>query len=167
MTLHDHLVTMAKYHYWAYTELFKSTDALSKEEYTKNIGLFFKSVHGTLNHLCLVDRLWYGRYIETPIQVTGLDQELFSDYDSLKKSLLLQAQHWIEFVSNINAAQIDSTLNYKNIKGLSKSMPYTLCAFHVFNHGTHHRGQITAALTQLQKPSPEIDLLDYLMGDKR
>ncbi len=37
-----------------------------------------------------------------------------------------------------------------------------LALAHVFNHGTHHRGQITAALTALGQPSPELDLVYFL-----
>jgi uncharacterized damage-inducible protein DinB len=34
---------------------------------------------------------------------------------------------------------------------------------HVFNHGTHHRGQITAAMTILGHKCPELDLFYMLL----
>ena len=37
---------------------------------------------------------------------------------------------------------------------------------HVFNHGTHHRGQITAALTALGQPCPELDLVYFLQAEQ-
>jgi uncharacterized damage-inducible protein DinB len=45
------------------------------------------------------------------------------------------------------------------------SLPFAAALNHVFNHGAHHRGQITAALTMLGQPCPELDLVRMLQKD--
>jgi len=38
---------LANYHRWAYRALYQTVDQLPDERYRKDIGLFFKSIHGT------------------------------------------------------------------------------------------------------------------------
>jgi len=66
-----HFKMMADYHLWAYQRLHQSLEPLSDDEYHRACGLFFKSVHGTLNHLLLGDRVWHGRPVHQPLYIDG------------------------------------------------------------------------------------------------
>ena len=57
------------------------------------------------------------------------------------------------------------TLDYTTMRGTAASLPFALTLAHVFNHSTHHRGQITAALTALNQPCPELDLVYFLQSE--
>ena len=60
----SHLRVMARYHRWASARLLSDHVAgLSDAEYFGAAGqcLFFRSVHGTLAHMALADRLWLAR----------------------------------------------------------------------------------------------------------
>ena len=50
-------------------------------------------------------------------------------------------------------------LTYTSTEGVPRTVPFTPTLTHVFNHGTHHRGQITAAITAMGHDAPELDLL--------
>ena len=63
------------------------------------------------------------------------------------------------------AQRWDGVLSYTTMRGTSATLPFAATLAHVFNHGTHHRGQITAALTRLSLPCPELDLV-YLLQEE-
>ena len=154
-------IMLSKYHYWAYQQLYSIVDQLDDEAYYKDQGLFFKSIHGTLNHLLLVDRLWYARFNHQPFKVNSLGQELIATRKELSQALLVQANLWTEFVSKLSAGLMPATLTYHDTKGIFKVADYQQALCHVFNHGTHHRGQISTVLTQLGRPAPEMDFIYY------
>jgi len=82
MGLVAHLKMMADYHQWAHQKLVQHIEALSDDEYRRDCGLYFKSVHGTLNHLLVGDRLWHGRVVNEPVEIPGLDHELYKKLGS-------------------------------------------------------------------------------------
>eukprot|EP00029_Vermamoeba_vermiformis_P011620 TRINITY_DN6445_c0_g1_i1.p1 TRINITY_DN6445_c0_g1~~TRINITY_DN6445_c0_g1_i1.p1 ORF type:complete len:180 (-),score=19.88 TRINITY_DN6445_c0_g1_i1:163-672(-) len=157
-----HFIRMAEYHKWAYERLFEATNKVKDADYRKEIGLFFKSIHGTFNHLLLVDRLWYGRVTQNQIKMTGLDQVVLDDWEEIKKEILIGADKWIELVKGLNEEKLKAEFTYTDSHGFQLQRELGPVLDHVFNHGTHHRGQITAALTSLGYESPSIDLLYFL-----
>ena len=153
---------LALYHKWAYEKLNASITEISDSDYRKNCGLFFGSMHGTLNHLCVADTLWYNRFAHMPNSL-NLEDELYTDRAALIEALLKRADLWIHFLStHFPKDHPPKTLSYRNTKGLDITVPYLQALAHVFNHGTHHRGQISAVVTQLGFKAPEMDLYYYL-----
>src|SRR5439155_565732 len=75
--------TMARYNGWMNERLYECCARLSDAERKKDAGAFFKSIHGTLNHLLLGDRVWMGRFLGRPFAVTSLAQELYADFARL------------------------------------------------------------------------------------
>ena len=74
---------------------------------------------------------------------------------------------WQPLIDGWPVTRFEGTLDYTTTKGLAASLPFAATLAHVFNHGTHHRGQITAALTALGQPGPELDwvyLLQQVQG---
>jgi uncharacterized damage-inducible protein DinB len=59
----NHFSFLARYNVWATKRLLKACEPLSDEQYRRDVGLFFKSIHGTLNHLLVGEHLlWYPRF---------------------------------------------------------------------------------------------------------
>ncbi|MHB8454464.1 MAG: DinB family protein [Acidiferrobacterales bacterium] len=73
------------------------------------------------------------------------------------------AQRWISFIDTIDVQAYDSVLGYLDSRGHTRKVPFSPTLSHVFNHGMHHRGQISAAMTRLGLPAPELDLIYYLI----
>ncbi|PIQ42462.1 MAG: damage-inducible protein DinB [Gammaproteobacteria bacterium CG11_big_fil_rev_8_21_14_0_20_46_22] len=155
------LDSLANYHRWGYQVLYQTIDQLLDESYRKDMGLFFKSIHGTLNHLLLVDKLWLSRFVGNIIKVDRLDQELISDRRQLKAEIDNQAIQWIDFIKILDLTALPEKLDYMNTKDIQSTVSYAKALYHVFNHGTHHRGQISAALTQLGYEAPVMDLIYF------
>lgn len=75
------------------------------------------------------------------------------------------AARWLPLIASWPAERFDGTLAYTTMRGTPATLPFAATLAHVFNHGTHHRGQITAALTALGLPCPELDLV-YLLQEE-
>jgi uncharacterized damage-inducible protein DinB len=76
------------------------------------------------------------------------------------------AANWSYLMANLPAERFDSQLDYQTSKGVPQSLPFAATLAHVFNHATHHRGQITAALTALGQPCPELDMVYFLQTEQ-
>ena len=161
MNARDHFLMLARYHVWATDRLLDRHIAkLSDDEYRRDVGLFFKSVHGTLNHLLLAEHgLWFQRFARGESPKRKLNEEVHTDRGALHAALKQAVRDWPPAIESWDDARFDGTLRYTSTEGVARSVPFTPTLTHVFNHGTHHRGQITAALTGLGHESPELDLL--------
>jgi uncharacterized damage-inducible protein DinB len=170
MTLHAHLLTLARYHAWATRRLLDEHIApLPEADYRRDCGLFFRSIHGTLNHLLVGEHLlWFSRLAQgvSPSGI-ALDQEAEPDRALLAQRLLASALAWAPFIDALPEHRLAGTFHYTNSKGVPVTTPYAATLAHVFNHATHHRGQITAALTMMGHASPELDLIYMLQAERR
>ena len=177
MNPHTHFTLLARYHAWALRELFEHVDALPEAEYRRACGLYFKSVHGTLNHLLVAEHeAWYPRFahrVSNPVALDtpgvskpiALDAELEADRVRLRERLFDAASRWPPLIASWDAARFDGRLDYTTTRGVAQSMPFAATLAHVFNHGTHHRGQITAAVTAMGHACPELDLVRMLQAE--
>ncbi|MGE3849619.1 MAG: DinB family protein [Gammaproteobacteria bacterium] len=156
------MLMLARYHAWATEVLFGVVRILDDARYRANVGLFFRSVHGTLNHLLVADQVWYGRCIDAPFTVAGLDTEFETERGALACALRAATERWATWLDTLDDARLASTLVYRNMSGAAFEQPLSSVLLHVFNHATHHRGQISAALTQAGLAAPEMDLVWYL-----
>jgi uncharacterized damage-inducible protein DinB len=161
MNARDHFLMLARYDVWATDRLLdRHVAKLSDDEYRRDVGLFFKSVHGTLNHLLLAERcLWFERFVNGVSPKRKLNEEVHADRAALLAALKQAVREWIPAIESWDAARFDGTLAYTSTDGVARTVPFASALTHVFNHGTHHRGQITAALTALGHDAPELDLL--------
>ncbi len=159
MDARAHFITLARYDGWATRRLFETVDALSEADYRRDVGLYFKSVHGTLNHLLLTGALlWYPRFADGSSPSLQLDAQVEPDRAALRARLIEAAPRWEALIPTWSDARYAGRLDYVSTRGDARSMPFALALTHVFNHATHHRGQVTAALTMLGQPCPELDL---------
>lgn len=157
----DHFLMLARYNIWATERLLtRHVQPLPEAHYLRDAGLFFKSIHGTLNHLLVAEHeLWFARFAEGRSPKRALDEQIEPDRERLGARLVEGAQRWLALVASWDDSRFDGQLDYTTTKGVAMSTPFAATLTHVFNHGTHHRGQITAALTAMGYPCPELDLL--------
>lgn len=160
-----HFSQLARYNAWATARLLDAVRAVEEADYRRDMGLFFKSIHGTLNHLLVAEHhLWYPRFAEGASPRVVLDAELEPDRARLDARLREGAARWERLVAAVPAERWDGALDYTTMRGDAASLPLAATLAHVFNHGTHHRGQITAALTALGQPCPALDFVYYLQN---
>ena len=166
MQQREYFATLGRYHVWADRRLLDSLTPLGDRDYHADQGLFFRSIHRTLNHLLLVDLLWHGRLTGKPFAVSGLDQELVKERDRLAEELLRQAAVLRDLVTDLDESRFDRVNAYVDTEGKRREFSLALQLAHAFNHATHHRGQVTAVITRLGHEIPVLDLPVFLTEER-
>jgi uncharacterized damage-inducible protein DinB len=148
------LAASARYNRWMNDKLYALAATLGDEARKRDVGAFFKSIHGTFNHLLVADRVWLARFngVSAPNDfmapsIRSLDQELYADFDELRRERALTDAELSAWVSGLTAEQLAAPLVYLR-RGQRLESPLWWAVAHVFNHQTHHRGQVTALFTQ-------------------
>ena len=166
-TWHSHFHMQARYHVWATHRLLEAVSRVSDSDYRHDVGLFFKSIHGTLNHMLVAEHLlWYPRFAKGASPVLALDTEVEPHRERLAQALKGGSANWTPLIASWSAERFDGQLDYRTSKGDLLSLPFAATLAHVFNHATHHRGQITAALTAMGQPCPELDMVYFLLAEQ-
>jgi len=151
---------MGSYNRWMNERLYDVCARLTDGQRKKNCGAFFKSLHGTLNHLLLGDKIWLGRFLGGPVQVRGLDEELHSDFDALRRDRAETDEVIVRWANSLTDAALAGELRYTSIVNPApRRYEMWLAVAHFFNHQTHHRGQVTTLLSQLGQDVGVTDLI--------
>ncbi|WP_374579150.1 DinB family protein [Phenylobacterium sp.] len=167
VSVKDQLALMARYHGWATTRLLASIEPMPEEAYRGPCGVFFQSVHGTLNHLLLTDsEIWYPRFTGGRTEIIELDAEIENDRVKLSSRLIAATSRWSEYVDNLSDAALAADLRFTMTTGQARTLPMPAALLHVFNHATHHRGQITAAISMLGFGCQPLDLPHLIFAEQ-
>jgi len=158
-----HFVMMASYNAWANARLFRMAGALPDELYRRDVGAYFKSLHGTLNHLLTADRIWMCRLTGAGDHPDKLNAILFDDLSSLHAARLGEDRRIFDFVQGLAEPAFEEMWDYRTLNGTPQRHSRREILAHLFNHETHHRGQAHAILTVLGVTEPDpLDLLIML-----
>jgi uncharacterized damage-inducible protein DinB len=157
-----YFLTLAKYNAWANTRLYDACAELPEAEYMKPRSAFFGSIHGTLNHLLVGDRVWLARIERKPPLKVTLDQILYGDLVALRVARQAEDEHLVNVIGDISPRALDQRLAYANMAGERQTTVLRFVLGHLFNHQTHHRGQVHDLLMQTAVKPPPLDLIYYL-----
>jgi uncharacterized damage-inducible protein DinB len=160
-----HFKQAAAYNLWANARLYEAALSLDPAAYRRDVGAFFKSMHGTLNHLLLADRIWLKRLTGQGEHPNQLNAILFEDRLALALARAEEDDRLVGYVAGLDAAAIDGQHSYVTTAGKAFSQRRGDILAHLFNHQTHHRGQAHAILSICtgQEP-PSLDLLMMQRG---
>jgi len=191
---------LARFNLWANSALVQCIHKkINDDQLGADAGLYFRSIHGTLNHMVAADALWQHRVDNGLRKLHGLEvdlkpasvntpagpfpiaplwsgtsaqwEQLFPDGREVLSRLLAGSQKWVELVGTIEGEKdLNAPLVYHDTSGKETRLPDLVGALtHAFNHGTHHRGQISAAVTSLAGPGavPVMDMLYFLLAPTR
>ncbi|MCB1624630.1 MAG: damage-inducible protein DinB [Pseudomonadales bacterium] len=154
-----HFAMMAQYNGWANARLYRMAGALSDELYRRNVGAYFKSMHGTLNHLLTADRIWMRRLTGTGDHAEALDAITCDDLASLAVARRQEDERIIRYVAGLADSSFERMLDYRTLSGTPQTQKRGEILAHLFNHQTHHRGQAHGILTILGVDPQPLDLL--------
>ncbi len=149
---------LARYNTLANRGLYETCACLGDAERKEDRPAFFGSIHGTLNHIIIGDRLWLARFGGEEVPSTNLDAVLYEDFDELRGARVSEDERIKVFAFGLNEELLGGTIRYANNEGKIYIDPVDLLVAHLFNHQTHHRGQIHDMLTQTEVPPPVLDL---------
>jgi uncharacterized damage-inducible protein DinB len=158
--LKAHFDQLAAYNRWANRRIYDDAATLPDEVRKRGAGLFFGSVHGTLNHLLVADYIWMRRFTGDGPVPERLNEILHNDFDELRAAREREDQRILAFVTGLEA--YDQELVYQNSSGKTFHQQIGPALTHFFNHQAHHRGQVHAGLTiaGIREPN-SLDLLAF------
>lgn len=159
MDLASHYRMLARYNRLANERLYEKCAQLDGDEYRKQRPGSFGSIHGLLNHLLLGDRIWMGRF-ESPDHSTTprLGAILYDDFAELRSARAAEDARIESFFACLDPEFFALHLHYTNSQGADYADSTAIAAAHMFNHQTHHRGQVHLMLSQTSVSPPSLDL---------
>jgi uncharacterized damage-inducible protein DinB len=159
MTLRELAVAFAAYNRWMNEKIYACAAQLTDEQRKRDLGAFFGSLHGTLNHLLLGDRNWMQRFHGQPVTATSLREELHRDFESLWTARRQMDDAIDAWAATLTETFADTPFRFRGVGApQDHTVPGWAAAMHLFNHQTHHRGQATTLLKQLGQDPGVTDL---------
>src|SRR5204863_6380906 len=152
---------LARYNRWQNENLYGVADGLSDAERKHARGAFFGSIHATLNHLLWADRIWMSRLAGMPRPPGGIPESvaLCSSWSELRSERAAFDAAMVAWAEALDAAALEGELTwYSGAINAQVSKPRWLLVTHMFNHQTHHRGQVHCMLTQAGGRPSDTDL---------
>ena len=161
----NNIALMARFNAWANDRLYGCVAGISDQAYREDRKAYFGSIHTTLNHLLVVDRLWTCRLKETDHGIKSLEQILYDDFESLRAARKTEDQALVDLVDGLSEEELQSPVTYRRMIG---DGAHTTRRDHIlitlYNHQTHHRGQVHAMLTPQGIDPPPLDVI-YLLEE--
>jgi uncharacterized damage-inducible protein DinB len=155
----------AAYNRWANARLYEAAFLLGEADYRRDVRAFFKSMHGTLNHLLLTDRLWLKRLTGEGEHPTQLNAIIYEDRRALALARAGEDDRIVRYVAALDDAMLDGFQKYATASGKEFEQKRRDILAHLFNHQTHHRGQAHTILSIVTgRAPPSLDLLSMQRG---
>jgi uncharacterized damage-inducible protein DinB len=147
----DYVRLMAAYTSWQNQSIYEAASQLSDDDRRRDRGAFFKSIHGTLNHVLWGDQLWMHRLAGTREPLAAnipSSTGQYPDWEALcaaRKATDKDILHWAE---NLETSALEGELSWHSAAMQAEiGRPRWILVIQLFNHGTHHRGQVHSMLT--------------------
>jgi uncharacterized damage-inducible protein DinB len=154
----------ACYNEWANRRIYEAASRLSDADYRSDGGAFFGSLHGTLNHILVGDRIWMRRFTGSGEHPARLDAILCDAFAELRAARRAEDARITDWIASLSDAAIAGTLRYRTIVNPTTIEQALAPALdHFFNHQTHHRGQAHCLLTGIigNDATPSLDLIVF------
>jgi uncharacterized damage-inducible protein DinB len=158
----DYFAVFAHHNGWANQRLYSACETLSAPEYLRERGSRYGSLHATLNHILVTDRVWIAR-IEGRIPPAFDDNQiLYADFVALKIARVAEDEHLGQLVAGLPETALDLPLHYIDRHGDRFAAPLRFALAHLFDAQSRLRGEVVALLAQAGAPLVSLDLLAFL-----
>ncbi len=155
---------LARYNAWANARLYDAAAKLPEADYRADRGAFFGSLHGTLNHILVGDRIWMQRFTGEGPTYTDLDHRPCGDLASLRAERETEDRRILAYINSLDDDRIAATITYRTVvRPVDITQPLSPALTHFFNHQTHHRGQAHGLVTAIagRAGMPSLDLIIF------
>ncbi len=141
---------MAAYGAWMNGRMLDLCGGLGDAQRKRDMGAFFKSIHGTFDHLVYGDLAWMGRFTGGPMPGKRIGEtfhETWDELDAARRAMDRRIEAW---AAQVTEDWLAATMSYVSVNdGKTRILPRWVLVTHMFNHATHHRGQLTTLVKQL------------------
>ena len=162
MSMKQQFMMMAAYNQWANGRVYDAAAELPADALNRDVGAFFKSMIGTLNHLVVTDRIWMHRFTGDGDAPRRLDSILHTALPALRLLREQEDRRIIDWVADLDDEALAGRFTYvtaTDMRTVSQRLAPALA--HLFNHQTHHRGHAHMILSVLGQEPPSLDLIYF------
>ena len=163
----QHYAAFARYNAWANRRLYDAAAKLSDADYRADRGAFFRSMHGTLNHILTADRVWMHRFTgegPSPTKLDAIDHETLPELRAAREA---EDRRIVTYVDGLTEEKLAGTISYRRVSSPEAFVqPLAPALAHFFNHQTHHRGQAHAMLSGTAVPPPSLDMIAFVREEQ-
>ena len=146
----EHCTTMSAYNGWMNQRLYALCAEMTDADRKLDRGAFFGSIHLTLNHILYGDLAFMSRMTGDPAEVPGIHSELHADFDDLRRARADLDARISDWAASLTQDWLRQDLTFTSkVDNRVRTLPRWVAITHMFNHQTHHRGQITTLLSQM------------------
>ncbi len=157
---------LAEYNAWANRLVYAATAELTHDELHRDTGAFFGSIFATLSHILTADRIWLNRFTGEGPKPLALNERPYDRFEDLRAARVAEDDRLIRFTQTLTPGALEQSFTYSPVSSpeiiTQKLWP---ALTHMFNHQTHHRGQVHAGLTGMGKPSLSLDLIYFVRSE--
>jgi uncharacterized damage-inducible protein DinB len=150
------------YNYWARDRQLERCAQVSQEQFVRPMGSSFSSLRDTVAHLVGAEWIWLERWrgkSPTMKDTQEFAAEKFPTLGAVQERWQTVEAGVREYLARLTEQGLVLPLTYVNVRGETWTYPLWQTLFHVVNHQTYHRGQVTTILRQLGVPAAPIDYL--------
>jgi uncharacterized damage-inducible protein DinB len=148
------------YMLWADRQTLKSVRPVDTEHLTRDAGVSFHSLLGTMAHMLGAQKLWLSRFLGHPDSFV-LGPGDFPDLLSWIKAWEETASGVEAFLAGLTDEQLAVPLAWTSLEGESHLRPLWQAILQLVNHSTYHRGQVVSLLRQMGYPAESTDLIRF------
>jgi uncharacterized damage-inducible protein DinB len=159
-TWKSYFLIQADYQHWANEELFSALDHLAPEVIDSDQGLFFNSILHTVDHMHVVSQAWLAR-LKGETFAANYKVINTPDWRELKTALRKETRLLQNWLADQPDEFFDDQIIFVGSDGLPREMWVRDALVHIFTHYAHHRGQVSAVITNMGGPCPEMDFVYY------
>jgi len=160
--MRDYFHRFALYNRWANARLYEAVGRLTPEAFVAPRSGFFPSIMRTLNHILVADKVWLSRLTGQPHGLTALDQVIHESFSALNAERAIEDKRIIACVEGIGDEAFGQMLRYRTMTdGKETETEIGATLTHLFNHQTHHRGQVHAMLSSTDVSPPPRDFIYF------
>jgi uncharacterized damage-inducible protein DinB len=149
---------MFDHYYWARDRQLQACAAITEEQFLRSLGSSFSSLRDTLAHLVAVEWLWLERWRgRSPRSLLPLED--FPTLAAISKRWSTVEREMREYLAGLSEEALERPTTCVSTRGQTWTYALWRMIFHLLNHQSYHRGQVTTLLRQLGARPPVVDFL--------
>ncbi len=160
MNKHD-ITLLYKYNQWANAKILNAALQVTNDQFLASATFPHGGLRGTLVHTLFAEWIWRHRW-EGTSPVIRLKPEDFPSLEALRTRWADEEKLMMAFVDNVTDDRLNSLFFYTTTKGEPHERILWQAMVHVVNHGTQHRSEAAALLTDFGHSPGDIDLIYFL-----
>jgi len=152
---------LAAYNHWQNETIYEAATALTDAARKLDRAAFFRSIHETLDHIVWADQIWLSRFggCAAPGGSISSSTAIHSDWGALRDQRRKVDRALIDWADGLRPSDLEGDLTwFSGAANREVCRPKPVLVAHMFNHQTHHRGQVHAMLTAAGLKGPVSDM---------